>query len=179
GISKPDLYNKLKSHGFSKEEMGWALAAQINGGAIKSYFLPSSGYAGTWYITHPKNSAEHDICVNLISRHLGSLGINSVVYNSSYGPDVIAFSKGKRIALEYETGMNHLDQATKMIEERKAKFAGVVVIANEHAVDKYSKIKGITLRSSKEFFESKELLWGNFEDHVDASRDPDPPRKEA
>ncbi|MDE1869627.1 MAG: DUF87 domain-containing protein [Candidatus Micrarchaeota archaeon] len=179
GISKQELYNKLRSHGFSKEEMGWALSGQMRCGAIKSYHLPSSKYAGTWYITHPKNSAEHDICVNLIHRHLASLGINSVVYNSSYGPDVIAFVKGKRIALEYETGLNHLEQATKMIEGRKSKFAGVVVIASESSLRRYSKIEGINLISAADFFESKELLWGDAKDHADAPRDPDPAGKEA
>jgi len=57
----------------------------------------------------PRNSAEHDIMVNLVSRHLSRMGVRNIVYNKAYGPDVIAFAEGGPVAVEYETGKKNPD----------------------------------------------------------------------
>ncbi|MGI0141935.1 MAG: ATP-binding protein [Candidatus Micrarchaeales archaeon] len=177
GISKLDMYAKLKRRGYTIDAMNHAITKLLSAKSVKSHTIQAGEYAGTWYITFPRNSAEHDINVCLISKHLAVCGRRNVIYNNSYGPDVIAFVGTKKIAVEYETGMNDFAQAKKMIEGRKSKFSEVIVVANESCHERYKEIGGITLLKPYEFFSSANLPAVHPEDNGYASGDASPADK--
>lgn len=179
--SKQNLYLELKSRGFERREMSSSIKSLLKEGTVGYHFVKYPNYQGLYYLTLPRNSPEHDISVHLLLSHLKSQGINGVVYNSSYGPDLICYHKGKKIAVEYETGLNKIEQATKMIEERKAKFSQVIVVANDTAKERYSQINGILLFGASELFASKNItsILADPKDHINAPCDPDSPGKEA
>lgn len=129
--SLQELVGKLQSEGFVKEEVLGALDLLEKKNVLEHYFVKEAEYRGTWYITMPKNSAEHEIMVNLISRHLTRMGIRNVVYNKAYGPDVVAFIDGKIIAVEYETGKKDAESTRKMLEYRKNAYSEVIVIGHD------------------------------------------------
>ncbi|MDE1856329.1 MAG: ATP-binding protein [Candidatus Micrarchaeota archaeon] len=173
-ISKAEMYRQLTSRGFAREAMNTSLSHLLHSGTLKSYTIAAGSYADTWYITYPKNSAEHDIMVNLLSRHLASFGTKNNVYNTSYGPDVIAHINRKRIAIEYETGLNDFSWARKMIEERCKRFDAVIVVTNDSCKEKYSQISAIPVYSASEFLSLDSLPRVHPKDSNDAPRDPSP-----
>jgi len=127
-ISEHELSGVLMHEGFAREDVLDALRTLEGKGVLKQHFVNECKYKGRWYMTMPRNSAEHDIMVNLISRHLDEIGIRNVIYNKAYGPDVIAFAEGRRIAVEYETGMKDADSTAKMLEERHKAYSKVIVV---------------------------------------------------
>ena len=109
-------------------------------GRIKSYDIVAGMYSGRWYISDSHNSAEHDISVNIISRHLASMGIRNRIYNNAYGPDIVAFEGGRRIAIEYETGSKSIESSAKMIESRARDYFKTIVVTNDSVVKRYASI---------------------------------------
>ena len=87
-------------------------------------------------------SAEHDIAVNIISRHLLSVGIRNRIYNSSYGPDIVAYSGGNRIAVEYETGSKDVESSINMIEGRNRRYSKTIVVVNDSILKNYQEKLG-------------------------------------
>jgi hypothetical protein len=130
-ISKRELLGKLRLDGFAEGEALEVIARLVSGGSLKYHVVDESPYEGVWYIAMPRNSAEHDVMVSLISRHLNGLGIRNTIYNSSYGPDIIAYKDGGRVAVEYETGMKDELETRKMLETRKAKYPEIVVVTKD------------------------------------------------
>jgi hypothetical protein len=143
-IAKADLYAKLQADGFTEEEVERAVLYMINEGEMRYHIVKEARYEGAWYISYNKNSAEHDIYVNIISRHLTSIGIRNTVHNAAYGPDVVAFKDRQRIAIEYETGSNSMQDATRMLQSRKKGFNKIVVVAKQQNLDRYQNIEGVT-----------------------------------
>jgi hypothetical protein len=129
--SLQELTGRLSEEEFEVETVLESISALEKKGALKRHFVSDGEYRGTWYMTFPRNSAEHDIMVNLISRHLSGLGIRNVVYNKAYGPDVIAFIDGKRVAVEYETGKKDPESTARMLEERRSKYSQVIVVERD------------------------------------------------
>ncbi len=151
GIRKEELVAAMQKKGFGYEDIRETAEKLLKEGSLKQCTIESGPNAGHWCISMAKNSAEHDVSVNLISRHLSSLGIRNYVYNSSYGPDVVAFMNSERIAFEYETGANSIESARKMLEGRKQKYARVIVVINDRHFERYG-MEGIERYKASEFF---------------------------
>jgi hypothetical protein len=73
GIETKDL-EKLTSRICTAQQLSESIAALLAKKQLQQCVIESGGYRGTWYISNPRNSAEHDICVNIISRHLSQAG---------------------------------------------------------------------------------------------------------
>ncbi len=132
GIRKDDLLRYFHSDVAAGE-----LENMISKGELKHHEIMCGKYSGDWYISSSHNSAEHDIAVNIISRHLLSMGIRNRIYNSAYGPDIVAFSDVGRMAIEYETGSKSIESSIKMIEGRSARYAKTIVIVNDQSLKNY------------------------------------------
>jgi hypothetical protein len=85
-----------------------------------------------------RNSAEHDVSVNVIARKLQESGISCTVYNSSNGPDIAA--AGNQTAIEYETGSKAPEATADMIARRRVLYKNILVITTEKNVSVYSDI---------------------------------------
>ncbi|MDE1873523.1 MAG: ATP-binding protein [Candidatus Micrarchaeota archaeon] len=127
-VSKRELIGRLGREGFTPGETVSAVAALIKGGLLKYHVVTEPPYEGTWYIATPRNSAEHDVMVGLISRYLTENGIKNRIYNNAYGPDVIAYKNGGRVAVEYETGMKKPEDTERMLRTRKGGYLETVVL---------------------------------------------------
>ena len=129
-VSKQELVERLGKEGFTPEETIGSVAELIRAGTLNYHVVTESHYEGTWYIAMPRNSAEHDIMVNLISRYLTENGIRNEVYNNAYGPDVIAYKDGKRFAVEYETGKKKARDTLIMLGKRQERYYKTILIGN-------------------------------------------------
>lgn len=151
--SKKELMDILRGQGFEPKQVENEIKKLVDSGALKEYILDSTEYAGEWYITDPLNSAEHDICVNIISRHLTSLGIENRVQNVAYKPDVEAMINGERVAVEYERGLNPMPEIERTLERRKVDFARVVIVTNDLRFERYAHLGGIELLRLSDFLD--------------------------
>jgi hypothetical protein len=136
GINGSVLAAKLDGARGAQEKIGEMLSE----GTLKKHEIACGSYSGEWFISNSHNSAEHDIAVNIISRHLASLGISNRIYNSAYGPDIVAFHAGNAIAIEYETGSKDIEASVRMIKGRANRYAKTIVVVNDEAADAYSKV---------------------------------------
>ena len=150
GISKADLFGKMRSLGFCDDDIANGLERLIVDNVVKAHsFEHESG--SEWYITMPRNSAEHDIMLGRISRKLSSDGIRNSIYNSSYGPDIVAFYDGEKVAIEYETGMKKVEDTLAMLSSRSRYYKQIAVIVNDKHFDRYSKA-GVECLKASDFF---------------------------
>lgn len=136
GISKEELFGRMREMGYLDGDITRDLIRLLSNGMVKAHEFGQDG--GEWYITMPRNSAEHDIMVNRISRSLSSQGMRNLIYNSSYGPDIVAFDGRERIAIEYETGMKRVDDTQHMLSSREKYYRKVIVIVNDKHFERYS-----------------------------------------
>ncbi|MDE1860413.1 MAG: DUF87 domain-containing protein [Candidatus Micrarchaeota archaeon] len=142
-ISEGELLRRLRAEGRKSGEIDEVISRLILEGTLQRHAVKSgTEYDGNWYISMQRNSAEHDVCVAIISRHLSSLKIPNRIYNSSYGPDVIAYSNGRKIAIEYETGTKSPEQTGRMVNFRRGAYASVTIVANDRFYAKYLGIDG-------------------------------------
>jgi hypothetical protein len=146
--SLQELLQKLGREGFSEENVLNSLDALETQGIVKRHDVDDPCYRGTWYISMPRNSAEHDIMVNLISRHLGKLGVRNFIHNKAYGPDVIAYFEGRNIAIEYETGKKDPESTAKMLEGRKGKYSNIVLITSKEVLCTPSLVNSAVMEKS-------------------------------
>ena len=165
-VSRKALLRRMAEKGFDESAVDKELSKLLENGSIKCFAIPGierkegrmTGPAqGRWYISMPMNSAEHDIYVNLISRHLNRLGIRNIMYNSTYGPDIVAFCKGRKIAVEYETGSKDVRDTIGMVEARRSRYARVVVIVNDSYLKKFASA-GLDCKPVSLFFGSRDPL---------------------
>ncbi|MDE1854935.1 MAG: ATP-binding protein [Candidatus Micrarchaeota archaeon] len=129
-VGKQELIERLGKDGFTPEETIGTVAELIRTGLLNYHVVTGSHYEGTWYIAMPRNSAEHDIMVSLISRYLTENGIKNEIYNNAYGPDVIAYKDGKRVAVEYETGKKKGQDTAIMLGKRQERYYKTIIIEN-------------------------------------------------
>ncbi len=127
-VGKRELLEKLRHDGFSAEQAIGAITELVRSGKLKYHVVTEAPYAGTWYIAMPRNSAEHDVMVSLISRYLSENGIANRIHNNSYGPDVIAYKDGRKVAVEYETGKKNTWDTERMLAKRVEKYPEVIVL---------------------------------------------------
>ncbi len=126
----------------SAEEIECALEGLRGSGQLLEHKIEGGRYAGRWYISSPRNSAEHDIRVNLIGRCLSEMGLQSRVYNSSFGPDIVVQLDGKSIAVEYETGLKSIWDTEGMIAYRRKYYCRTVIVVNDAHYPEYARLFG-------------------------------------
>ncbi|MGC8710493.1 MAG: ATP-binding protein [Candidatus Micrarchaeia archaeon] len=150
-VKKENLLSMLATHGFNEQEAFQSIDFLVKEGVLRYYNTGAKGYEGTWYMVTQRNGAEHDILVDLISRHLTDLGIGNRIYNSAFGPDIIARIGNARVAVEYETGKNNFEKAEAMIKKRLDNFSKVFVIVNDTEAERYLHIEGVRVFRASEF----------------------------
>ncbi|MGC8699926.1 MAG: ATP-binding protein [Candidatus Micrarchaeia archaeon] len=155
-IKEESLQEELAKRGFGNTEIDKGIKELASEGVLAMHHIDAQPYYGNWYMLKRRNSAEHDICVELISMHLKKLGIGNRIYNSSYGPDIVARINGLRVAIEYETGKKSPDELEKMLGYRKKRFERIIVVANERAKNMY-RVQGIELFGIGSFLSMKSL----------------------
>ncbi|MGA3020698.1 MAG: ATP-binding protein [Candidatus Micrarchaeales archaeon] len=134
-ISKNELFGALQKEGFERETIMNDMKKLVDEHMLEYHMVQDDEYSGVWYISMPRNSAEHDIMVNLISRHLANNGIRNRIYNNAYGPDIIAFKGRERYAVEYETGLKDDKETQRMLESRIPKYQGVIVVSKDEVAN--------------------------------------------
>ncbi len=155
-INNDELATLLNQKGFKEEKISDALAYLFASKELGKYEVKEGIYKGIWYLDMPRNSAEHDICVELISRALERAGIANKIYNSSYGPDIIAYKNGDKIAVEYETGSKNIEDTKKMLLGRNGKYSKALVVVNDEKIKSYMLLRNdfVEVKSASEFFKS-------------------------
>ncbi len=105
-----------------------------------------------WFMRKKGNlGIEHEVYVRKISDLLAQNQIKHRIIDNSKGPDISAYFKGRRIAIEYETGKKHILMTLAMVKNRREVFDDVVVIVNDSYLPKYKRIlEGFTIISSNE-----------------------------
>ena len=126
--SKQELIKKLQGEGFSQKETINTVKELVEAGLLKYHVVTEPPYQGTWFIAMPRNSAEHDVMVSLISRYLTENGVRNRVYNNAYGPDVIAYKNAEEVAVEYETGRKVQEDTERMLQNRRRRYQKVLVL---------------------------------------------------
>ncbi len=134
-IGRREMAEKLGRNGFSEEETANAVKELVRTGLLKYHVVTEPPYEGAWYITMPRNSAEHDIMVSLIARYLTENGIRNRIYNNAYGPDVIAYGKGGKVAVEYETGSKDPKETGRMVRSRSEKYHRTIVLTGPNYME--------------------------------------------
>lgn len=124
---------------YPMEKISSELERLIGQGFLRYHIIKEGAFEGVWYLAMPRNSAEHDIHVWLMNRQLLDSGISSHVYNKAYGPDIRAYANGTKIAIEYETGKQNIEDAKGMIERRRKSFGRVVVVVNDAHFERYTR----------------------------------------
>ncbi|HUB92730.1 MAG TPA: ATP-binding protein [Candidatus Saccharimonadales bacterium] len=157
GMLQSELLRKLNAFGFRAEDSASEISRLVAERRLFGYEVSEGSFRGSWLISEPRNSAEHDLYVNLISRKLTSSGIRNEVYNSSYGPDIIAYSNGSSVAVEYETGRKKPEETSEMLLARKKKYEKVVVIVNDAHYGKQGAAEGITFVRLSHFMEQAKV----------------------
>ena len=138
-FSKKEIKERMKRAGHDERESEQAIADAMRNRLLFGYELRECGsYSGTWYIKSIRNSAEHDISVNVIARKLKESGISCTVYNSSNGPDIAIANN--QTAIEYETGSKAIEATAEMIERRKALYKNILIVTTQRYVPIYSGI---------------------------------------
>lgn len=157
-ILRGELLTKLQGKGISPEMADKKITEMISAKSVHSHILNSdSVYDGTWYLSMPRNSPEHDIRIGILSRHLTSMKISNKVYNNSYGPDLIAYLDGKKIAIEYETGTKSIEQTERMINLRKKTYSSIIIVTNDQVHSRYLGINNVLVIKFSEMLNSKSL----------------------
>jgi hypothetical protein len=131
--------DKLKELGFGKEEIGKAVGcgllerftAELDGTTIERYMI-----SGT------RPGIEHEVMVREIHNILTRSGIQNRIIDNSKGPDLEAYSNGRVIPVEYETGSKSFAETSKMFRSRVEKHGCVVVVTNRRFEDAYGRYFG-------------------------------------
>ncbi|MGB9732816.1 MAG: ATP-binding protein [Candidatus Micrarchaeia archaeon] len=152
-IKEEELLEKMKEKGFAEEEVMLSLNELTKSKMLGLYELKSSIYRGRYYMKSSRNGSEHDIVVNIMGMFLKKKGIGNKIYNTSYGPDIIARINGVKVAIEYETGKKELSSTEEMLSKRRDSFKRVILVANDSAKERYKgiKIDGVEVLSLSEF----------------------------
>ncbi len=134
GIRETELRQRLQDMGHAPEHISNRIAYLVNENLLKSHEFHIEGIHGTWYMTRPKNSAEHDISASIIGDKLAGIGIRNSVRNPMHGPDLVAYIMDSKVAVEYETGTKHTEDTSKMLDSRK-EYEYIIVVTNDAHLD--------------------------------------------
>ncbi len=140
-ISENEIMEMLKGAGYGAKEAEGSIRAALCQKMLFCFELKDCGdYSGKWYVRSLRNSAEHDVSVNVIARKLTDNGIACTVYNSTNGPDIIIGSNDA--AIEYETGSKAHAATADMISRRKAIYKNVLIVTGAGRDLAYSGLAG-------------------------------------
>lgn len=107
-------------------------------GRLDEFTVNTNGADETFYMRRNNSlSIEHEVYVTKISELLTAKGIRNKIVDNSSGPDVVAYTNGKKIAIEYETGKKDLRDTIKMLASREKGFDEIMVIVNDEAFKRY------------------------------------------
>lgn len=107
-------------------------------GKIGAFEFNNDGKSELWFMHEKQNiSIEHEVLVSKLSQMLKIAGITHHIHDKMYGPDIVAYYSGKKIAIEYETGRKNMEESRKMIESRAKNFSKVIIVVNENFRDRY------------------------------------------
>ena len=138
-INHNELVDLLCTSGYSIKEAENAIKTAISNRIIFGYNLTDCGnYSGTWYIKALRNSAEHDVSVNVIARKLQDNRISGRIYNSTNGPDIVIGNNSA--AVEYETGSKGTASTKEMVERRKNAYKKVFIVTTQMNKARYVSI---------------------------------------
>lgn len=80
---------------------------------------------------------EHEVMVMKMHGLLSDSGIKNYVHDRANGPDLVAFdNRGRKVAIEYETGLKNIEESANMISGRLGEYARVIVVTRD--TQKYS-----------------------------------------
>jgi len=86
-------------------------------------------------------SVEHFACVAMLADLLVELDIPRTVLDTLDTPDLVAEFKGKKMAIEYETGKKRDDSKIKeMLRKRATEYPEVIVVTARNNVERYNRI---------------------------------------
>ncbi|MGC8537927.1 MAG: hypothetical protein ACP5MZ_03010, partial [Candidatus Micrarchaeia archaeon] len=125
-----------------KSAFGEAGLAEVKGllgsGALKSFDADD----GTWVGIKPNPGLEHEVMLLKIAARLHELGVKYYVMDNPNNPDIAISYRGKRIALEYETGRKDLGETIGMFSRRLDEYDAVLVVTNTQSYGKYKEMVG-------------------------------------
>ncbi len=146
------VLEKMRKEGFGESEVLVEIDRMISEGRIQRY---KPGGAEEWYISMPRNSAEHDICIEMMRRRMLGSGMHCYVYDGPSGPDIVAYVGKERVAVEYETGSKSAVQMEAMLSLRRKGYARIVVMVNDEHTKRYENCTGA------EFLRFSDFIKGN------------------
>ncbi len=91
-----------------------------------------------WVVkSRPNLSAEHEVMVEKLYRMVKDAGIGVYIHDRANGPDLVAYGKDGKTAIEYETGSKNLEESVGMIKGRMTEYVKVLVIVNDSSLQQY------------------------------------------
>ena len=150
-VGKSELRAQLMGMGFAEDAIDKKLAQMFCDRELSSYEVKEGKYSGTWCVASPRNSAEHDVMLQIMSKLLKERGIANKICDSAYMPDIVAFNSGGKTAIEYETGKKNPADTEKMLQSRKEKYRKVIVVVNDDEIGRYLQFEGVEIMSASDF----------------------------
>lgn len=126
--------------------------------ALERFETNFEGKRETWLMRrNPSLSIEHEVCVRRVSEILDSIDIKHRIIDNSSGPDILAYSNGTTVAIEYETGFKSIADTSRMLSARSKKFSRVIVF-----------VSGRALKFYREYFEKDSIAVFDIQDAAKA-----------
>ncbi len=105
---------------------------------VKDGVLEKASVLGVdWVMKRSNPGVEHEVMVERIRKLLDEAGIMSYVHNRANGPDVVAYGKEGKTAIEYETGSKRLEESLEMLKRREKEYAKVILVVNDAHAARY------------------------------------------
>jgi hypothetical protein len=123
---------------------GSRLRELVAGGLLESFYDGGR----EWVMQKRRSlSAEHEVMVEKIHKVIRDSGIDSYIHDRAGGPDVVAYGRDGKVAIEYETGSKALGESVLMLRSRKPEYAKVIVVVKEADIDRYTEaLKGLGMQ---------------------------------
>jgi hypothetical protein len=80
---------------------------------------------------------EHEVMVALMQEVIRNAGMDSYIHDRANGPDVVAYGKDGKVAIEYETGSKDLSESLAMFRSRRPAYARVIVVVKDSEAGRY------------------------------------------
>jgi hypothetical protein len=146
GVGEPELPIKpMTAEQFCMKTgvKGDRLRELVSEGALESFYDGER----EWVMRKRRAlSTEHEVMVIKLHEIIRNSGMDAYIYDRAGGPDVVAYGKDGKVAIEYETGSKSLRDSALMIRSRKPEFAKVIVVVKEVDLERYSEaLKGLDI----------------------------------
>lgn len=140
---KPVPLEDITRFGISEE----VLVVLLNSKVLSMYRTSNKGKTECWIMTYNKRlSIEHEVWVKRLSDELNSAGIYN--FTARYcGPDITVKLNGRKIAIEYETGLKIARDTIRMIGSRTKAYDATIVVTNDRVFYSYCELlRGLKVR---------------------------------